>query len=507
MNQSPHYPAASSKSYKNNTQSIQVYGKVPPQHLELEEYVLGAMLMEESKTEIATEMIPSPEVFYKESHRIIYEAILELKSKGITVDMLTVHDMLVRQGEIERIGGAYTLTKLTGDVSSTGMTESHILILLEDYARRECIKIAGDLISKSYDMTEGVFDNMEEAEKSLFELTSRDFGKDAVHISEEILPIMDDILTKRQNKIEFTGVPTGFSYLDDLTGGWQKTDLVILAARPSVGKTALALNFALNAALSDFNKSSVVVFSLEMSSSQLVKRLMSNISRVPLDSIRNPVKLQETQIAGLNQYNNELFKAPIYIDDNSSISVMEMKGKCRRLKKKRDIGLIIIDYLQLMNGGRIYRGNREQEISSISRELKHLAKELDVPVIALSQLSRAVESRSDKKPNLSDLRESGAIEQDADLVAFIYRPVKEQLERAPDLNNAVILSIAKHRNGNLDDMPLYKNLSIQRFSDEPFIEDSGNETPVNHYAGMNNRQITNSVSITPIKTEEEDLPF
>lgn len=458
------------------------------------------------------EVIHSPECFYVDAHQRIFETIKSLASKGGAIDLLTITEELRRSGDLELIGGAYYLTQLTMSIVSSAHVIAHSRIVMEKYMHREIIRLCGTAMSNAYEGTEDIFELMEELEKGVYELSQRNAGNELMSMSKDVVEITEEINFKRENKITFTGVPTGFPYLDDLTGGWQKSDLIILAARPSVGKTAFALNLAYNAATSPIKKTAVAVFSLEMGRGQLVKRLMSRVSGVPFKKIKNPVTLEMVEVEGVYRLSGELGDVQIYIDDTPGITVAQVKAKCRRLKKKLtkrtdiDDFMIIIDYMQLMGSGNNYKGNREQEISSISRELKAVAKELDVPVLALSQLSRGVEGRADKKPVLSDLRESGAIEQDADMVMLMYKPLKAEIEKIPALEFANYLDIAKHRNGELDAMPLYKNLSIQKFSDQVLIDPFANWAPKQETKLKPMAEVLEELAPND-PTAPDDLPF
>ena len=337
------------------------------------------------------------------------------------VDILTVTNQLRKNGELDEIGGAVFVAGLTERVASAANIETHARIIAQKYIQRELIKISAKIMTDAYDETSDVFDLLGEAEKSLYEVSEGNIRKNYDKMSSLIRQALHQIEEVKNKEGGISGVPSGFQDLDKVTSGWQKSDLVILAARPGMGKTAFVLSTARNTAV-QFNKP-VAVFSLEMSSVQLVNRLIASESGIAAEKLRKG-NLEDHEWIQLNQKITQLSEAPIFIDDTPALTIFELRAKCRRLKKQHDVELIIIDYLQLMHaGGSQKSGNREQEISTISRSLKSIAKELDVPIIALSQLSRAVETRGgDKRPMLSDLRESGAIEQDADIVCFIYRP-------------------------------------------------------------------------------------
>lgn len=448
-----------------------MYGKIPPQAKELEEAVLGAIMLEKDKLTDVLEVLPSPECFYIDAHQRIFAAIKRLPEKGLVVDLLTVTEELKKSDELELIGGAYFLTKLTMGVVTSAHVIAHARIVMEKYIQRELIKICGEMMANAYEDKTDVFDLLDRAESDLFEISNNFLRKNYSSMQDILVETIEQISQAREEKDDVTGVPTGFPDLDAITGGWQKSDLIILAARPAVGKTAFALNLAMNAAMDKHKPRGVAIFSLEMGNTQIVKRMLSCTTQVRLENISRG-RLEDYEFAQLTQRMEPLAKAPIFIDDQAGLNIFELRAKCRRLKTKNDIGMIIIDYLQLMQGSD-KGGNREQEISKISRELKMLAKELNVPVLALSQLSRAVETRGGDKgkiPQLSDLRESGAIEQDADMVMFIYRPEyygQETNEDGQSFDGETHINIAKHRNGRLDTVKLKAILEYQQFVPAP----------------------------------------
>ena len=431
-------------------------GKLPPQALDLEEAVLGALMLEKDALSAVIDIL-KPEVFYKDSHQKIFEAIQTLFQKSSPVDILTVTAQLRQQGNLELIGGAYYITELTNRVASAANIEYHARIISQKFIQRELIKISTEIISSAYEDTTDIFDLLDHAEKNLFEIAQNNLRRDSRKM-DDILRESLDTLEKLKDKVDgLTGVPSGFTALDKITAGWQPSDLVIIAARPAMGKTAFVLSCARNAAV-QFNRP-VVVFSLEMSSLQLTNRLISGETEIDQEKIRKG-NLAEWEWQQLHSKIGKLTEAPLFIDDTPALNIFEFRAKCRRLKAQYDIQMIIVDYLQLMHGkGDGKNGNREQEIGSISRALKSVAKELNVPVIALSQLSRAVENRpgGSKRPMLSDLRESGSIEQDADMVLFLYRPeYYGLLEDDQGRSNIGIgeVIIAKHRNGETGTVPL-----------------------------------------------------
>ena len=426
-------------------------GKLPPQATDLEEAVLGALMLEKDALSSVIDVL-KPEVVYRDNHQKIFTAIKQLFEKSSPVDILTVTAELRKQGELEMIGGAYYITELTSRVASAANIEFHARIIIQKFIQRELIRISTDVIQSAYEDTSDVLDLLDRAEKNLFEIAQSNLRRDARKMDDLVHEALKDIEALKDKKDGLTGVPSGFTNLDRMTSGWQKSDLVIIAARPAMGKTAFVLSCARNAAV-DFDKP-VVVFSLEMSSVQLVNRLISGETEIEQEKIRKGT-LEEWEWQQIHSKIGRLEQATLIIDDTPALNIFEFRAKCRRLKSQHDIQLIIIDYLQLMHGkgeGKAGGGNREQEIGSISRALKSVAKELNVPVIALSQLSRAVETRpgNSKRPMLSDLRESGSIEQDADMVLFLYRPEYYGLtedEEGNPTNNVGEVIIAKHRNG------------------------------------------------------------
>jgi len=447
-----------------------VFGKVPPQARDLEEAILGAIMLEKSAFDIVVEIL-KPECFYVEAHQKIYSAMQGLSGKSMPIDLLTVVEELRTREELEFVGGPYYITKLTNAVVSSANIEAHSRIVLQKFIQRELIRISGEIIGEAYEDSTDVFDMLDEAESKMFEITNNHLRKNFDDINSVLVKTINRIEDMRNRNEDITGVPSGFHSLDAVTYGWQSTDLIILAARPSVGKTAFALNLARNAALHPAKPTPIGFFSLEMSSSQLVQRILSAESEIWLEKIARG-KLEEHEMRQL--YKNgidRLTHAPIFIDDTAGLNIFELRAKCRRLKNKHNVGLIIIDYLQLMKGNPDKNSNREQEISKITRDLKGLAKELQVPIIALSQLSREVEKRStsNKMPQLSDLRESGAIEQDADLVMFLYRPEYYDINSNEDgesMKGETHVKIAKHRNGSLETIKLRALLHIQKFIEE-----------------------------------------
>ena len=431
-------------------------GKIPPQAVDLEEVVLGAMMIDKKGVDEVIDIL-HPDVFYKDAHKYIYEAIFKLFESSEPVDLLTVSAQLKKEGRLEAVGGDFYLIKLTQKVASSAHIEFHARIILQKYIQRSLIKISSEIIEEAYSDSTDVFDLLDNAEAKLYEVTQGNLKRSAETAQNLVIQAKKKI-EEISNKEGLSGIPSGFDKLDKLTSGWQPSDLVIVAARPGMGKTALTLSMARNIAVN--SDIPVAFFSLEMSSVQLITRLISSETGLSSEKLRTG-KLEKHEWEQLNVKVKALEKAPLFIDDTPSLSIFDLRAKARRLASQHKIRLIIIDYLQLMTaGGSQKGGNREQEISTISRNLKALAKELDVPVIALSQLSRAVETRGgSKRPILSDLRESGAIEQDADIVSFIYRPEYYKIdewddeERTPTQGQAEFI-VAKHRNGGLDNIRL-----------------------------------------------------
>ncbi|MAO08175.1 MAG: replicative DNA helicase [Alteromonas sp.] len=431
-------------------------GKLPPQAVDLEEVVLGAMMIDKKGVDEVIDIL-HPEVFYKEAHQFVFEAIYTLFQNSEPIDLLTVSSQLKKEKKLDVIGGEFYLIQLTQKVSSSAHIEFHARIILQKYIQRSLIKISTEIIEESYDEGTDVFDLLDTAEAKLYEVTQGNLKRSSETAQSLVIQAKKRI-EEIANKEGLSGIPTGFTQVDKLTSGWQPSDLVIIAARPGMGKTALTLSMARNMAV-EYNIP-VAFFSLEMSSVQLITRLISSETGLSSEKLRTG-NLEKHEWEQLNVKVKDLEKAPLYIDDTPSLSIFDLRAKARRLASQHGIKLIMIDYLQLMTaGGSQKGGNREQEISTISRNLKALAKELNVPVIALSQLSRAVETRGgSKRPLLSDLRESGAIEQDADIVSFIYRPEYYKIdegddeERTPTAGQAEFI-VAKHRNGGLDEIRL-----------------------------------------------------
>lgn len=437
-------------------------GRKPPQAPDIEEAVLGALLLEpESIADVRDTLVP--ECFYKEENRKIFDAISALASRHAAIDIYTVAQELAKTGELEEVGGEVYLSRLSMKIAAAAHLEYHATILVQKYIQRELISISYQTIKDSFEDTIAVDDLLDTTQERLFSLADRNMRKDYQSISDILSTVIDDLQKDQERGDGLSGVPSGYTGIDRVTLGWQPSDLVIIAARPSMGKTAFVLTMARNITVE--HNIPVAFFSLEMSSKQLVKRLMISETGLQADKIKGGRKLEEYEWRQLNDRINALSKAPLYIDETPSLSIYEFRSKARRLVSNQQVKLIIIDYLQLMTGPPELKGMREQEVSAISRSLKAIAKELDVPVIALSQLSRAVETRGgEKRPQLSDLRESGAIEQDADIVMFIHRPDYYGLN-SDAIPGQTDIIIAKHRNGEVTDVAMRFRSSEVKFVD------------------------------------------
>lgn len=431
----------------------EIMGKIQPQALDLEEAVLGAMMIEQVAVNAVIDVL-KPESFYRDAHRRIYSAIVDLFHESEPVDLLTVTEALRKQGDLQQVGGAQAVANLTSRVASTANIEAHARIISQKFIQRELIRVSSLITQKAFEETTDVLDLLDEAESKLFDVAQGNIRQSYESMSSIMRQALEDIDSARNQEGGVSGVPTGFADLDKITGGFQGSDMIVLAGRPGMGKTAFVLTMARNVAV-DY-KMPVAIFSLEMSSIQLVQRLISAETEISSDKFRKG-NLAAHEYTQLHERIGKLSEAPLFIDDTPALSVFELRAKCRRLKSTAGIQMVVIDYLQLMSAGST-SGNREQEISSISRSIKSIAKELDIPIIALSQLSRQVETRGgDKRPILSDLRESGAIEQDADIVAFIYRAEYYGLTEHPDgIDTAGLgeLIMAKHRHGSLGTVKL-----------------------------------------------------
>ncbi|MEJ6662587.1 MAG: replicative DNA helicase [Bacteroidia bacterium] len=476
--------------------------KLQPQARDLEEAVLGALMLEKYAPEKVASYLKA-EAFYVDAHQLIYGAVISLFTLGHPVDILTVTEQLRKDGTLESAGGAYYITSLTNKISSAANIEYHAHIVIQKSIQRQLITVAGEIGEKAFEETSDAFELLDQSEKQLFEIKNSTMTKNYDEVSDLIAKAIKDIEESTADGEGLTGIPTGFTELDRMTSGWQKSDLIILAARPGMGKTAFVLSMARNAAV--LANKSVAIFSLEMSSMQLVKRLIASEAELSSEKIRSG-KLEEHEWQQLHTKISTIEDAKLFIDDTPALSVLELKAKARRLKSNRQLDMIIIDYLQLMRAeeGNKNAGNREQEISYISRSLKGLAKELDIPIIALAQLSRAVEQRQDKRPVLSDLRESGSIEQDADLVTFIFRPEYygiTQDEEGNDNTGLTEIIIRKHRNGSPGTVNLKFVKHFGKFTDwgySDYGDDTIQDSSVTFGSKMND--------MSPFEPGE-DMPF
>ena len=434
--------------------------RVPPQNIEAEQAVLGAMLIEKEAIARVTELLKGGD-FYREAHRLIFEAMLDLYNRNEAVDMITVIELLKREDNLEKVGGIAYVTSLANSVPTAANVHYHAKIVEEKALLRQLIQTSTKIAALGYEGSEEVSQIVDQAEKMILEVSNRRIGGDFTPIKSIVLDAFGKIEQLYESRGGITGLATGFKDLDRLTSGLQKSDLILVAARPSMGKTAFTLNIASNVPIRE--KKAVAFFSLEMSKEQLVQRMLCAEASIDSQKLRIG-ELEDDDWTKLINAADRLSGAPIFIDDTAGISVLEMRSKARRLKVEHDLSLIIIDYLQLMQGSGGKGGeNRQQEISEISRSLKGLARELGVPVVALSQLSRSVESRQVKKPMLSDLRESGSLEQDADIVAFLYR--EDYYNPDTENKNITEIIVAKHRNGPVDSVQLFFHKQFTRFAD------------------------------------------
>lgn len=433
--------------------------RVPPQNIEAEQAVLGAMMIDKEAISKATELLREND-FYRQDHRAVYQVIVDLFSKNQAVDMVTVTEALKREGKLEDVGGIQFITYLANAVPTAANVSYHAKIVEEKSLLRQLISVSTQIAGSGYEGTDDVNSLLDNAERMILGVSERKISRDFAPIKEVVMSAVDRIDELYNKKGGITGIATGFIDFDHLTSGLQPSDLILIAARPSMGKTALVLNMAQHVAIRE--KKAVAFFSLEMSKEQLVQRMLC--SEASIDSSRLRIgELEDNDWEKLIWAADSLSRAEIFIDDTPGITVMEMRAKARRLKVEHNLQLIVIDYLQLMQGsGKKSGENRQQELSDISRSLKALARELNVPVIALSQLSRSVESRQVKRPMLSDLRESGALEQDADLVAFLYR--EDYYDKETENKNITELIIAKHRNGPVDTVKLFFHKQFTRFA-------------------------------------------
>ena len=436
--------------------------RIPPQNIEAEQAVIGAMLLDREAIPKVVEVL-RPDDYYRESHRLIYNAMLELSNKNDAVDMVTIIEFLRRLERLEAAGGISYITSLANSVPTASNVLYHARIVEEKALLRRLITVGTNIVTDGYEVNdEDVLTKIDIAEKNIMAVKRSNSSREFTPIKTLVLNEFNKIEQLHANKGQVTGIPSGFGDLDRLTAGFQPSDLILIAARPSMGKTALVLNIATHVAIQE--KKTVAFFSLEMSKEQLTQRMLASEAIID-SSLMRIGALESSDWTKLVNGADRVASAKIFIDDTPGMTVMEMRSKARKLKSQKDLKLIIIDYLQLMGGAKTKANseNRQQEVSDISRSLKALARELDVPIIALSQLSRSVESRQVKKPMLSDLRESGSLEQDADIVAFLYRD--DYYNPDSEQKNITELNIAKHRNGPVDTINLFFHKKFTKFSD------------------------------------------
>jgi len=441
----------------DNTRVIGVEaGKTPPQSVDIEEAVLGAVMLEKDAVHSVIEIL-KPDCFYKEAHAKIFQAAINLSIRQEPIDLLTVTQELRREGILEEVGGSFYITQLTNRVMSSANIEYHAGIIYQKYIQRELIRVSTGIQERAFDESVDVDDLLNSSEQAIFEITQGSIRNDVQPINLLLKEAIESIHAAGQREGNLSGIPSGFTQLDRITSGWQPTDLIIVGARPSMGKTAFVLSMARNMAVD--HGCGVAVFSLEMSAKQLVTRMIISETELDSEKIRSG-KLDKSEWEQLDAKIIKLIEAPLFIDETPALSVFEFRAKCRRLVQQQKVRIAVIDYLQLMTWGGDTKGNREQEVSNISRSLKAIAKELNIPIIALSQLNRnltRLASMDNRRPQLSDLRESGAIEQDADIVTFIHRPEYFGLEedaQGNSLRGVAEIIIAKHRNGALGDVTL-----------------------------------------------------
>lgn len=495
---------------KAQAQPVNDYGRIQPQARELEEVVLGALMIEKDAYSLVSEILRA-ESFYEHAHQLIYAAITDLAIRQEPVDILTVTEQLKKRGELEEVGGPFYITQLSSKVASSAHIEYHARIIAQKHLARELITFTSNIQTKAFDEMSDVDDLMQEAEGRLFEISQQNMKKDYTQIN----PIIDEaykLLQKAAARTDgLSGLESGFYGLDKMTSGWQNSDLIIIAARPAMGKTAFVLSMAKNIAVNSHHP--VALFSLEMSNVQLVNRLIVNVCEIPGEKIKSG-QLAPYEWGQLDYKIKELIDAPLYVDDTPSLSVFELRTKARRLVREHGVRIIIIDYLQLMNASGMSFGSRQEEVSTISRSLKGLAKELNIPIIALSQLNRGVESREGaegKRPQLSDLRESGAIEQDADMVCFIHRPEYYKIfqdDKGNDLRGMAEIIIAKHRNGAVGDVLLRFRAEFARFQnpdDDMIVPLPGEDEGV--IGSRINNIPGNNVPPPPMDYPPQDNPF
>ncbi len=485
-------PQYRNKSAKNTAQPTDPTGKLPPNDVLAEEVVLGELMLEKDAYMNVSELLV-PESFYDPVNQKIYEAIQSLGLNQRPIDMISVTEQLRANGTLEEVGGALHITELTTRVYSAANVEYHAKIIADKYLARRLINFASTIEGQAFDESNDVEELMQRAEGQLFEISQTQLKRDVTQIDPVLSLALEQIEMAGQNESGLSGLKTGYNQLDKLTSGWQDSDLIIVAARPAMGKTAFVLSMAKNMAI-DYNIP-IAIFTLEMANVQLMKRLLSNIADLEGEKIKSG-KLSPEEKTRLNERVRSVFSAPLYLDETPGLSITELRTKARRLVRERGVRMIMIDYLQLMTAAGMKLGSREQEVSTISRSLKGLAKELNIPIIALSQLNRSTETREDKRPVLSDLRESGAIEQDADIVCFIHRPEyytrSTEDKDGADIRGMAELIIAKHRSGAVGDVKLRFVKQFARFEnwdsssyDTYGVPESGKPTSVRRESRMN----------------------
>ena len=481
------------------------YGHLQPQATDLERVVLGALMIDKDAFSIVSELL-RPETFYEPRNEKIFRAIQTLSLAEKPIDIMTVIEELKHEGTLEEVGGPAYIVELSSHVASSAHIEYHSRILAQKYLARQLISYASIIETKAFDETVDIDELMQEAEGSLFELSQKNMRQDYTQIDPVVKQAIDILQKAYANTSGITGIPTGYAKLDDMTSGWQNSDLIIIAGRPAMGKTAFALSLAKNIAI-DANIP-VALFSLEMSNVQLVNRLLSNVCEIPGKKIQNG-QLDDDEWKRLDRNMRRLVGKPMYVDDTPGMSIFELRTKARRLVREKGVRLIIIDYLQLMNATGARFGSRQEEVSTISRSLKGLAKELDIPIIALSQLNRTVDSREGpdgKRPQLSDLRESGAIEQDADMVIFVHRPEYYHIyndDKGNDLHGMAQIIIAKHRKGGTGDVLLNFHADLTRFENPEDNAISAAPEDSGEYIGSR----LNGAPLPPPPPPNTDVPF
>ncbi|MCH5232159.1 MAG: replicative DNA helicase [Muribaculaceae bacterium] len=499
-------------------------GKLPPRDTDLEEVVLGACMLEKDAYMKVCDILV-PDSFYDPVNKKIFQAITTLGVTQMPTDMMTVTEQLRRDGTLEEVGGAVHIAELTAKVYSSANLEFHAAIVAQKYLARRLITFAAGVESKAYDESNDIEDLLQEAESNLFDIAQHQLKREVTQINPVINQALEQIQNAANNESGLSGLQTGFRDLDKITSGWQNSDLIIIAARPAMGKTAFVLSMAKNMAI-DFNIP-IAIFTLEMSNVQLMKRLISNVASLEGEKIKSG-RLSAEEEDRLNTNIRPVYGAPLYFDETPGLSISELRTKARRLVRENGVRMIMIDYLQLMNATGQKLGSREQEVSTISRSLKALAKELDIPIIALSQLNRSTESREDKRPVLSDLRESGAIEQDADIVCFIHRPEyytkATQDSEGNNIRGLAYLIVAKHRSGAVGDVKLHFISKYAKFENwqegydlmQETLADSGFKLESKMNVSHNDERQRITIGLNPGNTplpddmlsrEGEEVPF